>query len=306
MCFGRCACAGVSRPTGSVCVVVDVPGYLRRLRLPDPGPASVPALFAIHRAHVERLAYTTLDIQLGHRSGVDPEEFAARVVTTGRAGYCLHLNGALSTLLAALGYDVRWHVGGVQRRVDPEPVGANANHLALTVHGLPADACPDGVWMVDAGLGDALHEPVPLHPGVYRQGPFRYELGPSTVVDGGWRFEHDATGSFAGMDFSPHVARPDEFAASHRVMSTSPQSGFVKVLCAQRRDAQGVDVLRGLTLTRIDTAGTTGREIASRDELYAVLGDVFAIPLDDVDTTQRDALWQRVRAGHDEWLRSQA
>jgi len=107
------------------------------------------------------------------------------------------------------------------------------------------------------------------------------------------------------MDFSPQVAGPDAFAASHRVMSTSPQSGFVKTLCAQRRDAQGVDVLRGLTLARVDAAGTDSREITSRDDLIAVLGDVFAIPLADVDNAQRDALWQRVRAGHDEWLRSQ-
>jgi len=295
----------VSRPTGSVGVVVDVLGYLRRLRLSDPGPPSVPALAEIHRAHVERLAYTTLDIQLGHRSGVEPEESAARVVATGRAGYCLHLNGALSALLAALGYDVRWHVGGVQRRVDPEPVGANANHLALTVHGLPADECPDVVWMVDAGLGDALHEPVPLRPGVHRQGPFRYEVCPSTVVEGGWRFVHDVTGSFAGMDFAPRVAVPDDFAASHRLMSTSPQSGFVQVLCAQRRDAQGVDVLRGLTFTRIDFTGTSSHEIGSRADLYRVLGDLFAIPLDDIDAAQRDALWQRVRVDHDDWLRSQ-
>jgi arylamine N-acetyltransferase len=285
--------------------VVDAPGYLRRLRLPDPGQPSVAALAAIHRAHVEWLAYTTLDIQLGRPGGIEPEESAARVVATGRAGYCLHLNGALSALLAALGYDVRWHVGGVQRRTDPEPVGANANHLALTVHGLPGPECPDGVWMVDAGLGDALHEPIPLRAGVHGQGPFRYRLDRSTVVEGGWRFEHDATGSFAGMDFGPQVAVPDDFVVTHRWMSTSPQSGFVKALCAQRRDAGGVDALRGLVLTRIDATGTTSREIGSPDDLYAVLVDLFAVPLDDLAATERDALWRRVRAGHDEWLRSQ-
>lgn len=286
--------------------MVDVAGYLRRLRLTDPGPPSVEALAAIHRAHVERLAYTTLDIQLGRRTGVEPEESAARVVATGRAGYCLHLNGGLSALLAALGYDVRWHVGGVQRRIDPEPVGANANHLALTVHGLAAPHAPEGVWMVDAGLGDALYEPVPLRGSVVVQGPFRYQLAASTVVPGGWRFEHDPAGGFAGMDFEPRVATPVDFAASHRWMSTSPQSGFVKAMCAMRRDAGGVDILRGLTLTRIDAAGTTTRELANRPDWYAALVDVFALPMHDVDAAQRDALWRRVRAAHDEWLRSGA
>jgi N-hydroxyarylamine O-acetyltransferase len=46
------------------------------------------------------------------------------------------------------------------------------NHLVLTVRGLPADTNPGGVWYVDAGLGDALHEPIPLIAGEYRQGPF--------------------------------------------------------------------------------------------------------------------------------------
>ncbi len=93
---------------------------------------------------------------------VDPYESARRVVATGRGGYCFHLNGALSVLLAALGFDVRWHRGGVSDGGEPNPFEPFANHLALTVHGLPTPDAPDGVWFVDAGLGDALYEPIPL------------------------------------------------------------------------------------------------------------------------------------------------
>lgn len=143
--------------------------YLARLGL-EAEPPSVAALFRIHRAHVERVPYETLWIHLGERWGVGVGESVARIASQRRGGYCFHLNGALGELLRALGYDVRTHVGGVHG-----PGGATdaemANHLVLTVWGMPTDANPDGTWYVDAGLGDALHEPLPLLAGPYEPGP---------------------------------------------------------------------------------------------------------------------------------------
>jgi N-hydroxyarylamine O-acetyltransferase len=193
-----------------------VEGYLRRLGLPQPGPPSAENLRRLHRAHVERIPYEAIEIQLGRPTTVVARDSAARIVDRHRGGYCYHLNGAFSLLLEALGYDVVWHRGGVQNHSDAEPVGATGNHLALTVHSLPDDASPTGDWLVDAGLGDALHEPLPLIAGAYRQGPFRYALRPSAAEPGGWRFEHDPRGSFAGMDFRPQRATTADFEAKHR------------------------------------------------------------------------------------------
>src|SRR5690349_457597 len=86
--------------------------YLARLGI-DLEPPSVDALFRIHRAHVERVAYETLWIHLGERWSVDVADSLRRVATRRRGGYCFHLNGALSELLGMLGYDVVRHVGGV-------------------------------------------------------------------------------------------------------------------------------------------------------------------------------------------------
>ena len=47
------------------------------------------------------------------------------------------------------------------------------NHLVLTVDQLPSEANPSGVWYVDTGLGDALHDPLPLAAGRHDQPPFR-------------------------------------------------------------------------------------------------------------------------------------
>jgi len=46
----------------------------------------------------------------------------------------------------------------------------------LVVEGLPTDHNPGGRWWVDAGLGDALYDPMPLVDGVVAQGPTRFGM----------------------------------------------------------------------------------------------------------------------------------
>jgi arylamine N-acetyltransferase len=284
--------------------VVDVDGYLRRLRLPHPGPPSASGLALLHQAHVEHIPYSTVDIQLGRPGSLDPEESVARIARTGRAGYCYQLNGALASLLGTLGYDVRRHRGSVTRDEAPS-VEPFPNHLALTVHGLPTPDNPGGSWLVDAGLGDAIRDPVAMRPSTVRQGDFEYGLQPSTAFAGGWRLEHDPRGTFRAMDFESDTAPADAFASGHRYLSTAPQSAFVARLTIQRRDAAGIDKLISRSLVRIDAAGTDVRELDSRAELFEAVATVFGLTLDDLDEGDRDRLWQRAQAGHDQWLRAQ-
>lgn len=283
---------------------LDTDGYLRRLGFDArPRRADVETLHALHRAHVERVPYETVDIHLERSRSIDPHE-SARHVVGGRGGYCYQLNGAFSLLLADLGFDVVWHRAGVQGQAAADPPGsALANHLALTVHGLPTDDCPSGDWLVDTGLGDAVHDPLPLHEGAYQQGPFRFTLRPSEVEPGGWRFDHDPRGSFVGMDFAPWQATVDHFTERHEFLWTSPESGFVRICSVQRRDADGVDYLKGCVLGRSAApAGTWERTIDTEAEWFEALADVFDLPLPDVDPDERHALWARVRKAHEAWL----
>jgi len=278
---------------------IDVGAYLARLGLERELP-SVAALARLQRAHVERIAYEALDVQLERRTSIEPEASAARITERGRGGYCYHLNGAFSALLRALGYDVTWHRAGVQTKRDAEPPGpARANHLVLTVARLPDG---DGAWMVDAGLGDALHDPLPLRAGTYVQGPFTFGLRPSDLVPGGWRFEHDAGGSFLGADWDPRPATVCDFLERHAWLESSPESGFVRTCAVQRRDAGGVDDLTGLVLERRDGSGAPGRTLETAAEWYGAIGDVFGLALADLDAADRDALWRRVHAAHEAWL----
>lgn len=273
--------------------------YLRRLAV-DPAPPSVEGLFALHRAQVERVPYETVWIHMHDAWDINVNHTVERVAHGGRGGYCYHLNGAFSELLAALGYHVTRHVGGVH---GPDgPTGEEmTNHLVLSVSGLPAEDNPSGEWYVDVGLGDALHEPLPLRSDTYVQGPFTLRLDETSNGIGDWHLTHDPAGSFGGMSWWSAPAAMDAFADRHRFLSTDPESGFVKVLAVQRREATGVNVLRGLTLSRVGE-GAMQRDIESRDDLVDSLADVFLLDVRVLDGARLDALWAKLAASHGSWV----
>jgi N-hydroxyarylamine O-acetyltransferase len=269
---------------------MDLSGYLKRLGRPAE-PPSLAALRRLHAAHVERVPYEALEIQLGRTTPLEPSASLTRILR-GRGGYCYHLNGAFSALLRALGYQVTRHLGGVQGSAADAP-NLGRGHLALTVTGLPED--PAATWLVDTGMGDGIHEPLPLREGSYTQGPHTYRLRPSEVASGGWRFDHDPSGSFTGFDFTPGPAEMADFAEKHAWHSTAPESGYVRVCVLQRRDAAGVDTLRACTLDRHGD-----RElIESPEAWWTAVADVFGITSDLFTAEERRRLWQRVVAQHE-------
>lgn len=278
----------------------SVDGYLDRLGVARPDGPSMEALRALFRAHVERVPYETLDIQIARPTSVDPEETVARVLR-GRGGYCVQLNSAFATLLSALGYAVAWHRAGVQTSAKLPPPGAEiAPHLA------PVAELDGERWLVDVGLGDGLIEPIPLRPGAYRHGHFTFRLGPSEVEEGGWRFDHDPRGSIAGMDVAPRPAGLDDFVRWHPYLAESPESRLVRTVVVMRRDGSSSDTLTGCLLRRVDAEGRTVREVTGRAEWFAALADVFGLTLDDLDAAERDDLWTRVHAAHLAWLEAKA
>jgi arylamine N-acetyltransferase len=277
-----------------------VAAYLRRLGIPDPGEPSVEALFALHRAHVERIPYEVLDIQLGRWTSTQLHSAVRRIVQ-GRGGYCVQLNTAFSVLLAALGYEVTRHAAGVQGSASwPAARAEVAPHMSLSVR-------LDGVrWLVDVGLGDGLYEPLPARPGRYQQGSFTYRLSRSKVEPGGLRLDHDVRGSLAGIDIRMTPARQQQFLRWHHYLASNAESRLVRIFTVMHRNADSFDALTGCLLRHVDGTGSTARELSSQDEWSQALADVFAIRLTDLPPEAREALWRKVRLAHEEWLARKA
>jgi arylamine N-acetyltransferase len=273
--------------------------YLNRLGL-DPEPPSAEALRQLHRRQVERVPYETLWIHAGEPWTIDPSDAMTRIALHGRGGYCYHLNGAFGLLLWSLGYSVHGHVGGVHGAGGPDRDSA-ANHLVLTVEGLPAEDNPSGTWYVDAGLGDALYEPLPLAGGDYRQEPFGLVLTEGRPASGDWHLTHDPSGGFVGMGWTTGEATQADFEAKHHWLSTAPESGFVQIAMAERRDATGVDVIRGLVLSRIGSCAASHEPITERDDWFAVLADIFDLHFEHSPAGATDRLWSRVLERHRAW-----
>jgi arylamine N-acetyltransferase len=254
----------------------------------------------LHRRQVERVPYETMWIHAGEGWGIDPVEAMDRIALRGRGGYCYHLNGAFGLLLRSLGYSVHGHVGGVHGANGPDR-DSRANHLVLTVDGLPTDDNPSGWWYVDAGLGDAVYEPLPLAAGVYRQAPFRLVLTETHDAFGDWHLTHDPSGGFVGMSWTTGAADLADFEAKHRWLSTAPESGFVQVAMAERRDATGIDVIRGLVLSRIGANARSQEPLTKRADWFTALADVFDLRFDHSPPGACDRLWSRVVDRHRAW-----
>lgn len=178
------------------------------------------------------------------------------------------------------------------------------NHFLLTVSELPTDANPGGTWYVDVGLGDTLHEPLPLLEGTYEQAPFTLRLDPADEKPDGWHLTHDPAGGFTGMSWQMGVAEPDRFASQHAWLSTSPESGFVKMGLAQTRNASGVDVVRGLIRLRIGSDASTSEPILDRTEWFDTLADLFGLRFESSTPEARDHLWRHTRETHEAWDRA--
>ena len=293
-----------SRPGApSVLGPAVVDAYLCRLGVSHE-PPSPAALARLHRAHVERVPYETFWLHLGDDIGTDPVASAQRIARTTRGGYCFHLNGAFAELLDALGYTVTRHVAGVHDAAGPS-ADTLSNHVALVVHALPSPDHPAGEWYVDAGLGDVLHEPLPLMAGRFRQGPMSSAIEMVADGVGDWHFVNDPHGSLGGVSIVAEPVGIEVFAERHAFNVTSPASGFRRTVTCQRRHATGADVLRGRVLTRQDGSTTTTSTVESSAGLLAVLDDVFGMRL-DVPAAALGALWTRMCAAHDGWLARQA
>lgn len=272
--------------------------YLRRLGIDRALPPTLDSLVAIHRRHLARVPYENLCIMLGKPPSVDSAACLERVGSVGRAGYCFHQNGALETVLRNLGYEVERRHGHVWtdegNRYDRE-----LNHLVLVVSGLPNGANPDGHWWADVGLGDGFHDPLPIMTGSHEQGGFTYRI--DEVRADGWSFWHDASGSFTGIEVTTAPTDPMAVLAAHAQLSTPPEGPFARMLLVERRDASGVDALRGCVLVRIDPDARTDTDLTSYDAWRGALVDTFRLPLVGIDDDDLAALWTRTWSAHQEW-----
>lgn len=276
----------------------EIQMYLKQLGIEDIQPPTLTYLFQLHQAHIQRFSWQTVDIFTGHPASIDLEQ-SIPLLLSGRSGYCFHLNGAFSTLLRSLGYQVDWHRAGVQ------PLGTepriNSFHLGLTVH-IEDEQGITQPWIIDVGLGDMPYTPLPLSYGAYAQSPFQYQVAASSIDPKGWRLEHDARASIVGVDIDHQVVSDLEpFQANHEFYSRSAQSPWFDVFLLRQRDEHASHELRGCMLKTIDVTGVQHTEITNQKDWIDQLHDVFGESLSRYSAVEKDDIWNRVQQAHEQW-----
>jgi arylamine N-acetyltransferase len=144
---------------------------------------------------------------------------------------------------------------------------------------------------------------MPLESGEAAQFPFVLRLRPSEKTDG-WRLDHDPRAGLIGMDFESAAVTLDAFADQHAYLSADPTSPFVRVASAFRRTPASVVVLRSVGLTETFVAHVDSTIIENPTDYFAVLADVFRLPLPHYTQPDRDALWRRVWTQYEDFLAS--
>jgi N-hydroxyarylamine O-acetyltransferase len=269
---------------------MDLRAYLDRIGYRGPLKADREALFGVHRAHIESVPYENLDIHIGKKLELSEKFFFDKVVTRRTGGWCYVMNGSMSWALRQIGFRVRRVVAGVNRALLGDEM--LSNHLALIVD-------LDQPYLCDAGLSDALLDPVPLKEGSFTQGGFTMSL--SRISDG-WRFTNHPDGGAKTFDFSETPVELDAFAKRNHFLQTSPDSNFVKAsLCVRRYDRR-IERLRDATLVTITPGGQTTHVISGLDEYRRVLRDLFGLDLGGAEAD----LWPKVEERHRTFLAQQA
>ncbi len=279
--------------------------YLRHLGL-DAEPPSVDALRRLVVAHLDRVPFETTWISLGEHHALDPVATARRIIHEHRGGYCFLLNDAFAELLGSLGYSVTRHVGGVHGSPDPDEA-AMTNHLVLLVHDLPDDTHPEGRWYVEAGMGDGPAALMAVAPATLDQAPYRYvldRLDDRSVAD--WELVYGPADALdrpvQRMAFREAATPMSAFTARDVQLSTSPESGFVRVPTAQRRRVDGLTIVRACTFTRAGADLLEPVIVDRRVDWFSLMADEFGLTYEGVDPVALDRLWRVVHAAHEAHL----
>jgi N-hydroxyarylamine O-acetyltransferase len=254
--------------------MTDVGAYLERIGLDgglEPGAA---ALRELHRAHLLAVPFENLDIHLGRRIVLDPAALERKLVGERRGGFCYELNGAFSTLLRALGYEVSLLEARVAK-AGGSGFGPPFDHLLLRVR------CPGSPepWLADVGFGDSFLEPLRLEVGAEQDDPTgRYRIEQADgglellrrAADGGWAPEHR---------FATYAHELASFRAMCRYHQTSPRSSFTQRRVCSLATPAGRRTLRDDRLIVTEAGQRSERPIAGEAAYRQTLAEQFGIRL---------------------------
>ena len=255
---------------------LDLDAYLRRIGYDGDTAPTGATLTALHRAHLDAIAFENLDIVLGRGIAVDLPSVQAKLVERGRGGYCYEHGVLFAAALERIGFSVERLLARVGNGERPRA----RTHMTLRV------SANGQRWLADVGFGSGLLEPLPFDGGgAQRQGGWTFAL--AQIAPSAWelreRLGEEWLTAYQFDDQRQHAA--DIVMANH-FTATHPRSPFVGKPVLVRKDERVLRRLAGrrFTVTRPD--GTTEEREIGDAEVGRARRDVFGLPLGDEEVAQ--------------------
>jgi N-hydroxyarylamine O-acetyltransferase len=261
----------------------DVDEYLDRIGWKagrEETAARPSTLEALMRAHVFAIPFENLDPVSGRVPSLALDDVAAKLVSSGRGGYCFEHATLFAAVLRELGFQVSLHAARVVLGAQEGAVRPRS-HGILFVH-FANEPVP---FVADVGFGapGALLAPVPLIAGIelYDE-PRRHRLvrgGQDTDALPTWTLQALTEGEWVSQYmFTEETFQPVDYEVANWYVATFPRSPFKLAPYIQHTNSERHLELSGRTLTERRVDGTRDvREIEDDDELKRLLRNDFGI-----------------------------
>jgi N-hydroxyarylamine O-acetyltransferase len=249
-------------------------GYLARIGWNGPRAATFTTLAGVLRAHMTRIPFENLDVLLGRAIRIDPDSVYAKLVESGRGGYCFEHGTLLQSALVHLGFQPVAHTARVVL-LRPRREAAQT-HMFLSVR------FDDETFVLDPGFGGhAPLVPVPRAAADVREGRDAHRM---VHHDDDWVLEAHINGAWTPLwssTFEP--AEPVDFVMGNHFVSTFPTSPFVTTLMMRAITTTARVSVANRALIRHREGHDERHVIDDRAALRGILKEDFGFDLPEVE-----------------------
>jgi N-hydroxyarylamine O-acetyltransferase len=260
---------------------LDLDAYLARINYSGPRTLDYDTLANILRCHLASIPFESFDVLLGRPIRLDPEALQAKLVASGRGGYCFEHASLMHAVLEAIGFAPVRHASRVvlfeQRHESVR------QHMFLTV-------AIDGVtYVVDPGFGPfACPLPIPIDGTAVPTGTPSHRL---SREGNDWILYVTQDGKQVQAWISTMEEEyPVDFEMMNYYISTHPASFFTHNILASAVIQDGRANIMNQDANLISNGAGQSIRLADRKELRSFVAQHFGFDLPELETMRVDGV----------------
>jgi N-hydroxyarylamine O-acetyltransferase len=249
--------------------MVDLDAYLARIGHRGPVAATETCLAALHEAHLAAIPFENLDVVRGREIRLDLPALEAKLVASGRGGYCFEQNTLFKAVLDRIGF---------RTQILTARVRLGSDRVTPRLHMLLRVETETGAVLADVGFGArGLLRPIPLLPDIVHHVPgAAYRLRQESRD---WVLEGDV----GADDFIDYYAfpldpqHPVDIEVANHYTATHPASHFRRGATAQLTRLDRRLILTGYRIEIHRGDACEVREIAGEAQRLEILKSEFGL-----------------------------